>query len=113
MPHIIIECSENLRTQLSTANVCEKSYEALLQTGLFKPDDIKTRLYSAADFHVGLQGKEGSFAHALIQIMEGRTMLQKQDVARAVFAVLKQIVPLAHSVTVNVQELNKDLYQKA
>lgn len=112
MPHVILECSSNLLPTLQAGDVCARAYETLVQSGLFKSVDIKVRLYSATDFHVGPLGKEGDFAHAVIHILEGRTLPQRQDLAKAVFALLKEIAPQAYSVTVDVQELDKDIYQK-
>jgi 5-carboxymethyl-2-hydroxymuconate isomerase len=112
MPHAVIECSENLLDALWRQEVCKKSYDVLLQSGLFKAPDIKTRLHPTAHSYVGEKGAEGSFVHAMIYLLEGRTAGARKELAAALHAALVQAVPEADSVSVDIAETKKEFYQK-
>ena len=113
MPHAVIECSENLAPMLRKEYICQKAFAAMDKSGLFVANDIKVRLHVASDSYVGTKGPEGSFIHTIIYLMEGRTVQQKQQLGASMCEHLKQIAPQIDSLTVDVRELNKDLYQKA
>jgi 5-carboxymethyl-2-hydroxymuconate isomerase len=112
MPHVVIECSDNLLGILRQEDVCRKAYDVLLQSGLFKAPDIKTRLHPAALSYVGPKGGEGSFVHALIYLLEGRTAEARKNLAASLLAALGETVPKADSVTVDITEIKKEFYQK-
>jgi len=112
MPHVVIECSENLLGVLRQQDVCKKAYNVLMQSGLFKAPDIKTRLHPAALSYVGEKGSAGSFVHAMIYLLEGRSAEARKGLAAAMHAALLQTVPEADSVTVDITELKKEFYQK-
>ena len=61
---------------------------------------------------MGIKGKDGSFVHAVIQILEGRDLSQKQNLTHSMFTMLNEIVLQADSMTVDIKEMNRDTYQK-
>lgn len=113
MPHAVIECSENLAAMLRKADVCQKAFAVMDNSGLFQSNDIKVRLYVASDSYVGIKRHQGSFIHTIVYLMSGRTIQQKQELGASMCEHLKQIAQHVDSLTVDVRELNKDIYQKA
>jgi len=112
MPHIIIECSQNIVSELEAVDVCKLTYDMLVDANLFSPNDIKSRIHSVSNFYVGPKGKAGSFVHVVIQILEGRDLVIRQELAKSMFNKLNQLFSHADSVTVDLEELSKDTYQK-
>jgi 5-carboxymethyl-2-hydroxymuconate isomerase len=111
MPHALIEYSGNIEEDFLCAGVVDRIHGELMECGLFEPQDIKTRSYSTSDFMVGEKGQDGSFIHATIYLLEGRTLEQKQDLSQRILDAL-QCVENVDSVTVDVRELVKDVYRK-
>jgi 5-carboxymethyl-2-hydroxymuconate isomerase len=112
MPHIIIECSQNIVSELECLDICQVTYNMLADTQLFSPNDIKSRIHSVSSFYVGPKGKAGSFVHVVIQILEGRDLAIRQELTKNMFDKLNQLFSHADSVTVDLEELSKETYQK-
>jgi len=112
MPHAIIEYSANLAQAYDQAGGSRWVHHTLSETGVFAPENLKTRAYQVDDFQVGLEGKAGSFCHIAIYIMAGRTVEQKQQISKPMLAALQEALPEASQLSVDVRELEKDVYQK-
>lgn len=112
MPHVVIEYSDNLASDVKEADLVEILHHAIGQCGLFKPDDIKTRAYAASDFLVGENGRDGSFVHLTVSIKSGRTPEQRQALAATLLDMLKAHIAVAEQLTVDIRELDATIYQK-
>ena len=112
MPHLIIDCSRNIAPDVADTGLTASAHAVMLASGLFDSKAIKSRTHISDDFHVGEQGREGSYIHLLIYLMEGRTTEQKQMLAKALFDVVLPHVPSSTSVTVDVRDLTQATYQK-
>lgn len=112
MPHLILEVSNNLAPLLQAENILARAHAAMQVSGLFVSDDIRSRAYVAQDYAVGNQGGVGSFAHALIYLMPGRDVAQKRALTQAVVEVLKAGFPDADFLSVDLRELEPEIYQK-
>lgn len=113
MPHAVIDYSENMHADVQSCGVTRLVHDALTQSGLFQPQDIKTRAHSVRDFWVGAKGQEGRFIHVILYLLEGRTMDKKQSLSQAVLDKLVAVLKNVDSITVDVRELVKDTYRKA
>jgi 5-carboxymethyl-2-hydroxymuconate isomerase len=114
MPHLLIEYSGNLLTSFENSDVLKLAHGEMLNCGLFTPKDIKSRAHIATDFLIGedSEKKHTSFIHAFIYILHGRTLAQKQALAKAVFHCLELNIPNATHVSVDIQEMSADTYLK-
>jgi 5-carboxymethyl-2-hydroxymuconate isomerase len=112
MPHLILECSENLAPVLREQKLLMRVHAAMQSSGLFVPEDIRSRAYVAQDFAIGTEATAGSFAHVVIYLMEGRATEQKRALAESVAEVLKAVLPNADFLSVDVRELDPAIYQK-
>lgn len=111
MPHLILEYSANIAPALAAANVTAIGHAVMLESGLFTPKAVKSRSHIATDFCVGEAG-EGAFFHALVYLMEGRSLEQKQVLAKAMMQAFAPLVPDGASLTIDVRELDPAIYQK-
>jgi 5-carboxymethyl-2-hydroxymuconate isomerase len=112
MPHVMIECSENMLDALRQKDVAKQTYDVMQQSGLFKAPEIKVRIHAAADSYIGPEGRKGSFVHAQIFVTEGRPLEIVKNLAASLFAALRQALPEVGTVTVDVTQRNKEIYQK-
>lgn len=84
----------------------------MLECGLFTPADIKTRSYEAEDFCVGAKGRDGSFIHVSVWLLEGRTNEQKGALTGAIKANLCGVLKNVDQVSVDIQDMVRDTYRK-
>lgn len=112
MPHLIIEYAHTIATPDRIAQANKAAHDAMIQSGLFTPADIKTRAYIAGHVLVGEQGGQASFVHATVRLLEGRSTQQKQTLSEALREVLKQHMPDADQLSVDIQDMVKDTYRK-
>jgi 5-carboxymethyl-2-hydroxymuconate isomerase len=112
MPHLIIEHTQNISALIEQTGVLIKAHKVLVESGLFNPSDIKSRIYPAGHSLVGTQGIDGSFCHAWVYLLEGRTVEQKEALSQMVFNTLVAALPEGISLSVDVQEMSRSTYKK-
>lgn len=111
MPHLIIEYSANACAVDQLRKVVQAAHEVMVQSGLFSLADIKTRAYRAEHFMLGGNGEQGSFMHATVALLEGRSVAQRQALSEAVRDALQRHVTV-DQLSVEVREMAKDTYRK-
>jgi len=108
MPHFIIDCSVELLKKQSPEKIMKTVFETALASGLFLPEDIKVRIkpyqYSFGTF----SPKE--FIHVFANIMEGRTIDQKNALSQSVVAKLNELFPELAIVSMNIRDFKKNGY---
>ncbi|MBN7815332.1 5-carboxymethyl-2-hydroxymuconate Delta-isomerase [Algoriphagus pacificus] len=108
MPHFIIDCSEGLLKKQSPEKIMETVFETVNSSGLFHPEDIKVRI---RPFHYAYGiffPKE--FIHVFANIMEGRTINQKNALSQSVVAKLNGLFPELAIVSMNIRDFEKNGY---
>ncbi|MGN6340281.1 MAG: 5-carboxymethyl-2-hydroxymuconate Delta-isomerase [Ginsengibacter sp.] len=108
MPHFVIECSENIISQKAPAEIMEAVYEAAEATGLFAENDIKVRINPYKYYKLG-KGKNG-FLHIFGNIMEGRSIEQRENLSRKIIERLHQMLPEISILSINISEFEKATY---
>lgn len=108
MPHFIIECSENIIAQKAPVEIMEAVYEAAEATGLFVENDIKVRINPYKYYKLG-KGKNG-FLHIFGNIMEGRSIEQRENLSRKIIERLHQMFPEISILSINIREFEKATY---
>lgn len=108
MPHFIIECSENIISQKTPAEIMEAVYETAEATGLFAENDIKVRINPYKYYKLG-NGKNG-FLHIFGNIMEGRSIEQRENLSRKIIERLHQMLPDISILSINIREFEKATY---
>jgi len=112
MPHVIIEYSANACPPALGAEMTRIAHNVMMQSGLFSAADIKSRSYAASDFLVGEKGREGSFVHVTVYLLEGRSLLQKQHLSEALRDAMQAYVKNIDQLSIDIRELAKDTYRK-
>ncbi|MFY8274033.1 5-carboxymethyl-2-hydroxymuconate Delta-isomerase [Pseudoalteromonas sp. SSDWG2] len=109
MPHIIIEHSEDLPVLPQV--LVEKVHQATFSSGLFDLPAIKTRAVAYQHYKLG-EGKDG-FIHICAYIMAGRTTQQKQLLSQHLLECLRTYCRRSYCLSVDVRELNPEIYLKS
>ncbi len=113
MPHITIECSKNVRDEIDVDKMLRAVHDAAIETGVFPPDGIRSRVHILKHYRVAESGENG-FVHVVLRIGPGRDQETKRRVVDHVFDTLTEFLqelydskPLA--ISLELQELDADL----
>lgn len=112
MPHLIIEYSANAYSATQGKEITKLAHDIMSASGLFSVADIKTRSYRTEDFLVGEMGREGSFVHVTVYLLEGRTDAQKQCLTEALCKGLQQHLSKVDQLSVDIRDMVRDTYRK-
>jgi len=88
MPHVIVEYSSNLETQIDIPGLLRKVHEAALATGVFELAAVRTRAerrdcYAVADSH-----PDNSFVAVVVRIAPGRNDEIRHRLGASMFGAL-------------------------
>ena len=110
MPQLRLEYSANLDNQLDSRSTLMRLNTSLIDSGLFKEIDIKSRTFRCEDFLIGRFEEGHAFAHLQIIILAGREMSVKADLSTRMLAALAEcITPLEGvQIQLGVQILDND-----
>ena len=89
MPHVILECSANLRDRTDLAALVVVAHEAALGTGVFPIGGLRTRVAERADYRIADGDPANAFLHVLLRIGHGRDAETKHRAAEAVFEAVR------------------------
>lgn len=113
MPHITIECSQNVQDHIDVDELLRAVHIAAIETGVFPPDGIRSRVHILDHYRVADDARN-AFVHAELRIGPGRDQETKRRVVDHVFAALTGFLqdmydsqPLA--ISLELQELDADL----
>jgi 5-carboxymethyl-2-hydroxymuconate isomerase len=112
MPHVIIEYSENVPALANPAELTQIAHSTMMESGLFNAADVKSRATAAEHYLVGEKGTDGSFVHVTVYLLEGRNLLQKQRLSEALRDALQLPLQKVSQLSVDIRELQKDVYRK-
>ena len=110
MPHLVIEYSANLKDSIDIDKVMAITYQAAVDSGLMKPQDIKVRALAYADFMMADGGK--NFVHTTTHLLTGRTDTQRCKLSNRVKAYQTQYLKEVHSISIDIVEMNSNAYIK-
>ncbi|WP_243318444.1 5-carboxymethyl-2-hydroxymuconate Delta-isomerase [Geothrix paludis] len=117
MPHCILEASDNLLDAPDWAGLLERLHGTLTATGLFREEDLKSRVILHRTFRVGDGAPDRAFVTLDLQIMEGREDAVKAQLSEALMALLANAFPrtsaaMRLNLTVQVSELHRASYRR-
>src|ERR1700694_1938315 len=115
MPHIILECSDNLRDRCDVEDLVRTVHAAALDTGIFPVGGTRTRLveYRSGRYRIADGDEDNAFLAITVRIARGRALATKQRAGRAIFDAVclrlkgDETSPLA--ISLEVQEIDGDL----
>ncbi|WP_274475115.1 5-carboxymethyl-2-hydroxymuconate Delta-isomerase [Mangrovimonas aestuarii] len=108
MPHIVIECSENVISDVAPQTIIQKVFETTESTGLFGKGAVKVRLNPYKHYHSESEGED--FIHVFANIMEGRTVDQKKGLSKKIATELISMLPDVSCISVNIIDMEKACY---
>lgn len=108
MPHCIIECPADLARIVNFDVLVEAVHDAAEASGLFNKGDVKARLVLANHYRVG--GKRAPYVHTSVQLLSGRSELQKKALADAVAKAVCELLPQVDMISVEVRDIEKRFY---
>jgi len=85
MPHLIVEYSDNIK-QLDEKSLLLSINQHLVDTGLVKGKDLKSRISTNHSYLIGLGEPSQSYIHAHLFILTGRSVEEKKVLADQAFA---------------------------
>lgn len=111
MPHLIIDCCENILSQVAPQEILQKVYQAAEATNLFAKSGtggIKVRIRPYQ--HYITVNSQDDFIHIFAYIREGRNDEQKRDLSLKVVAALTTLFPDVPIISINIQEFDDVSY---
>lgn len=85
MPHIVIECSDNVRGRTDLPALVERVHAVALATGVFPEGGIRTRVAERRDYLIADRDPANAFVHIVLRIGRGRDLAVRKRAAEAVF----------------------------
>lgn len=115
MPHLTVEYSTNLGTDITPA-VLRAVNDALLGTGQFEEADIKSRAIGFDSVAIGTADVPRAFVAAKLSILSGRSAQTKHEIAQALLAALEAAIPANGAelqTSVEILDIDRDSYAKS
>ena len=111
MPHLIVEYSANIESEIALDELLDKLHARALETGVFPLGGLRVRAYRAEKFRIADKSPDNGFVHVTALIGHGRALDVQQRAGEQLFATLTEhLAPLyARSplaISLNVQEFH-------
>lgn len=87
MPNLTLEYTANL-SEFDAAKNLASLNQYLIETGLFKEIEIKSRAIALHDFRIGGSEQNGAFIHATLSILRGRSPDVQGDLSEGLLQTL-------------------------
>lgn len=113
MPHIVLEYSDTLTTQQSfdVPSTLQKLHTTLAALPTFKIEDIKSRAVSYSVFGVADDTSRG-FIHIELRLLAGRSAEHLEAAKNALLDVAEKALPENCTLTIELREMVRELYEK-
>lgn len=116
MPHLTLDYSHNLTT-LDAERTLLALNRALVESGQFAENDIKSRAHRLEQFRTGVDPVPRAFAHITLAILSGRTPECKQALSASLLSVLEQaelaLPGVEVQLSVEIRDMERASYSKA
>lgn len=110
MPHILIEYTAGLASDLLIESLLDELHAAISSTGLFEASHIRIRATPLRHYRCG--GDKRHFVHAQLRIHTGRSAAQKSTLSNTILTTLQQQQWPVEDITVEVVEMARESYAK-
>jgi 5-carboxymethyl-2-hydroxymuconate isomerase len=84
MPHIIVEYSANLDSQIDVAKLVHDIHQAALASGVFEIGAVRTRAARRDIFEIADGDPDNAFIHVQLRVAQGRDAATRRRVAQAI-----------------------------
>ncbi|TXG34689.1 5-carboxymethyl-2-hydroxymuconate Delta-isomerase [Seonamhaeicola maritimus] len=104
MPHLIVECSENILKKLDPDKIIQSIYNTVTAVDSFE-NNVMVRIIPYK-YYTTLGGKD-DFIYIFANILEGRTLDNKKTFSKNVIALLKEMFPDVPKISINIREFER------
>lgn len=111
MPHFVVERTTGGDAEPNVPALLAEIHKAAAATGIFDEKTIKVRVREYDEALVA--GEPASFIHVTIYLIDGRDKPTKKRLASAIHDCLRHLCPDAVSVSVDVRDLDREIYTKS
>lgn len=84
MPHIIVEYSANLDTEIDIAKLVHDIHQTALATGVFEIGAVRTRAARRDVYEIADGDPDNAFLHVVLRVAQGRDVATRKRVAQAI-----------------------------
>lgn len=116
MPHCIIDYSTKLTQDITTNELMSQVFTAAVKSELFSTSDIKVRANAFNDYYLGEiaqnNDSQARFIHVCCKILSGRTLLQRQQLAKLIVESLTTLKLNDVSISVEIVDMERESYIK-
>jgi 5-carboxymethyl-2-hydroxymuconate isomerase len=99
VPHIVIECSANLRERTDLALLVNRVHATALETGVFPAGGLRTRVAERDRYRIADGDPANAFCHVVVRIGHGRDAATKHAAAEAIFTTVCDALAPAFAAT--------------
>jgi len=113
LPHLIVECSENVAEAVSLEDLVRALHETAIATGVFPLGGIRTRVHVCRHYRIADGDPRHAFVHVHMRIARGRDLATRKGAGEQVFAALRDgLAALRETHTIalslEIEEINPD-----
>jgi len=88
MPHLIVEYSENLASDLDARAMMKQIADAAISTGVFPVAGLRGRCFPAKDYWVADGHPDNAFLHLTVKVGHGRDIETRRRAGETIFKAL-------------------------
>ena len=104
MPHLIVECSENILKKEEPNHIIQEIYNTVTAIDSFE-NNVMVRIIPYK-YYTTL-GTKDDFIYVFANILEGRTLENKQKFSKNVVKILKDMFPNVPKISINIREFER------
>lgn len=104
MPHLIVECSENILKKETPEDIIQEIYKTVTAIDSFE-NNVMVRIIPYK--HFTTLGTNDDFIYIFANILEGRTLENKKKFSKNVVTVLKDMFPDVPKISINIREFER------
>lgn len=86
LPHVLIEYSSNLGSQLNFPGLLTALRDSALATGVFPIGGVRVRAYQADHYLIADGHPDNAFVHIMLRVGHGRDLETRKRACNAIFA---------------------------
>jgi 5-carboxymethyl-2-hydroxymuconate isomerase len=117
MPHIVLEHSTNIVETSNFSTLFATMHKTLMDFGVFKLQDIKSRVYACDTYYIADGKPDNAFIHVEVRILSGRNQEMRQQITDRFMNLLQDhFSDSMHErrcvLSVEVREMDRETYRK-
>lgn len=112
MPNVVMEYSNSIDERVNVQALLEDIHHVTIESGLFQLMDVKSRTLRTHNWLIGDKADNVDFIHVTVELLEGRTVEQKQALSQSIMVALRLKADFVASLTVNLRDMDKASFQK-